>query len=86
MGLNNKGLVVSIIENWVLPECKVEGYEPVAFFYKNGTVELDFFNENKGDFLSEYDELFIKIDYPFIKEFEPSIDDWEQLGFITLFE
>ena len=28
---------MSKIENWVLPECKIEGYEPVAFFYKNGT-------------------------------------------------
>ena len=73
-------------ENWILPECKVDVYVPVAFFYKNGTVELDFFNEEKGDFLSEYDELTIKIDYPFTIEFKPNIDDWEQLGFITLFE
>ena len=49
-------------------------------------IKLDFFNEDKGDFLSEYDELFIKIDYPFIEEFEPNIDDWKDLGFITLFE
>lgn len=77
---------MSMNENWVMPKCEIEGYVPVAFFYKNGTVELDFLNETKGDFLSEYDDLFIKIEYPFATEFEPNIEDWERLGFVTIFE
>lgn len=74
-----------IKKDWKIPKCNIEGYKPVVFFYKNGDILLDFLNEEKADFLSEYDELFIDIEYPFIEKYNPTIEDWEQLGFITLF-
>lgn len=72
--------------NWVMPTCNIEDYAPVAFFYKNGTIELDFLSEEKGDFLSEYDDLAIEIPYPFMDGYKPTPKDFEELGFVVLFE
>jgi len=72
--------------DWKLPKCYIEDYKPVAFFYKNCIVELDFLSEEKADFLSEYDDLAIEIEYPFIEGYNPTIKDYEELGFIILFE
>lgn len=74
-----------IKENWKMPECNVEGYKPIAFFYKNGVVELDFLSKENCDFLSEHDDS-IEIEYPFIENYKPTIDDYKELGFDTLFE
>ena len=73
-------------KNWQEPKVDKEGYKAVAFFYKNGVVELDFFNEKKADFFSEYDEQSIEIDYPFIDGYKPTVKDYEDLGFIVLYE
>jgi len=72
-------------EDWKMPKCNIRDYKPVAFFYKNGTVELDFLSEEDGDFLSEHDNS-IEIEYPFIEEYNPTVDDFKELGFDTLFE
>jgi hypothetical protein len=77
---------IKVKTDWQLPKCNIEDYKPVAFFYKNGIVELDFLSEEKADFLSEYDDLAIEIDYPFIEGYKPTIKNYEELGFITLFE
>ena len=74
-----------IKENWKMPECSIGDYKPIAFFYKNGVVELDFLSEEEGDFLSEQDDS-IEIKYPFVEDYKPTIDDFKELGFDTLFE
>lgn len=81
-----ESLMKNIHPNWQMPTCNIEDYAPVAFFYKNGTIELDFLSEEKGDFLSEYDDLAIEIPYPFIDGFKPKAKDFEEIGFSVLFE
>lgn len=72
--------------NWNMPSCEIEHYVPVAFFYKNGVIDLDFFSEEKGDFLSEYDDLTIEIPYPFNDDYKPTTKDFDELGFYILEE
>lgn len=76
----------NIKEEWKIPTCKTDGYKPVVFFYKNGIIDLDFFNEEKCDYLSEYDELALEIEYPFIDGYKPTMMDWKMLGFDAHFE
>ncbi len=37
-------ILSKIKKNWKLPSDVPEGYKPIAFFYKNGSVNLDFFS------------------------------------------
>lgn len=74
-----------IKDNWEMPKCSIRDYKPVAFFYKNGAVELDFLSDEDGDFLSEHVDS-IEIKYPFVDGYKPTLDDFKELGFDTIFE
>lgn len=84
--INHKKQRANVKPGWEMPKCEVEDYKPIAFIYKNGTVELDFLSEKKADFLSEYDDLVIEIDNPFIDGYKPNKEDYEALGFTIIYE
>jgi len=69
-----------------MPECNIEDYKPVVFFYKDGNINLDFFSESKCDYLSEYPDLEIEISDPFLGDFPHKPEEYKKLGFDTHFE
>jgi hypothetical protein len=45
--INHKKERANVKPGWEMPKCEIEDYKPIAFIYKNGTVELDLISEKK---------------------------------------
>lgn len=83
---HRSGVPLAPIPGWALPKPPVGFTRPVAFYYPDGDVVLDWTREPSRDFASEHEFLDGQgvIDWPFAPKATPSVEDWEDLGITPL--